>query len=477
MGNITSAFTNATETSEDLPVSLFGSHDYLLKYWKELNVDERQQLVEQFKSIEADNAVNAFHDSIMKQDFAGLEPIPDDRHIVSRKLPLEELKSYWNKGLEAIAHGKVAALALAGGQASRLGVSVPKGVLPLDLDSESDCNTLFALQAYRIARLQNLARKEYPEFDPVIPWYIMVSASTYNDTSDYLKRNVEKFGLLADNIHIFVQGQMPCFDLCGNFMLSNKAEVAMAPNGNGGIYAALAPYLKSMRANGIEYVHVYCVDNILCKVADPYFIGFGIAKNVDCAAKVVEKTDPDESVGLFCQQNGKVILAEYSEIQRDLTYEKTASGLLAFRAANIVNHLFSVDFLEKVCCSDCRLPYHQALKKIPYFDGEKVVKPNLPNGIKLEQFVTDAFGYANNFFLWEVDRENEFSPLKNANAAGKDCLSTCQRDLFAESKRWLKESGAVFDENLSVFVHPLKSYHGEGLEDYHGEIIQTRCVR
>ena len=67
------------------------------------------------------------------------------------------------------------------------------------------------------------------------------------------------------------------------------------------------------------------------------------------------------------------------------------------------------------------LPYHVAKKKIPYFNDEsaKTVTPSGNNGIKLEKFVFDVFQFSENFVVWECKREEEFSPLKNAEGASQ----------------------------------------------------------
>jgi UDP-N-acetylglucosamine/UDP-N-acetylgalactosamine diphosphorylase len=222
-----------------------------------------------------------------------------------------------------------------------------------------------------------------------------------------------------------------------------------------------------MRKRGIEHVHAYCVDNCLVKVADPTFIGFAASKNASIATKVVRKRNAKESVGLILLKNGKPDVVEYSEIDAETAEAKDSKqpDVLKFRAANIVNHYYSFKFLESIEEWVHKLPHHVARKKIPYCDLEKgeTIKPEKPNGVKLEQFVFDVFPLLKleEFASLEVKREDEFSPLKNARGTGEDDPDTSKRDIMVQGARWVKAVGATVEsENaqLEVEVSPLISY-------------------
>jgi UDP-N-acetylglucosamine/UDP-N-acetylgalactosamine diphosphorylase len=270
--------------------------------------------------------------------------------------------------------------------------------------------------------------------------------------------------------------------MAGKVLLDSTSHVAVAPDGNGGLYAAtrapLSPTNKSrtvlsdLSSRKIRYVHGYCVDNCLVRVADPVFMGYCIHKQADCAAKVVPKASPTESVGVVALRGGKPSVVEYSEISKEQAERRDKdTGELAFRAGNIANHFYTTAYLGEVEAFEDQLPFHIARKKIPHVDSEsgEAVKPNKPNGMKLETFVFDVFPFTKRFTVLEISRVEEFSPLKNAPGTGDSDPETSRSDLLAQHKRFLEAAGAKVNDGVEIEISPLVSYAGEGLENVKGK--------
>lgn len=352
---------------------------------------------------------------------------------------------------------------MAGGQGTRLGVSHPKGMYHVGVVSGK---SLLELQAERILKVQRMAEERIGRKGRVV-WYVMASEATVEETRRYLHDN-NYLGLEEEDVFVFVQGKLPCFDTEGRVLMDQKWRVAEAPDGNGGLYRALASSgaLEDMGRRGVTCVHVHSVDNILVLPADPVFVGWCWSAGADCAAKCVRKTSADEAVGVVCRVDGRVRVVEYSEITK-ATSERTRDddpSRLAFDAGNICNHFFTTEFLKRVAKEHERdLPLHVARKKIPCVgeDGEEV-RPSTPNGVKLEKFVFDVFGWARCFLCVEVERATEFSALKNADSSGRDCPSTARADLHRLHKRYVEEAGGIVVGD-DVEVAASLSYAGEGL--------------
>ncbi|KAI8617067.1 UDP-N-acetylglucosamine pyrophosphorylase [Chytriomyces sp. MP71] len=474
----------AAEHSEERLRALFAGagQDHVFSYFDEIPADARTRLLSQLNEIDVErcNRIFAKATQAPPHDKNRIDPLPETGFDSTLTASKDQVEAWRATGLQLIAQGKIAVILLAGGQGTRLGSSAPKGCYDVGLPSHK---SLFQLQAERIIAIQRLALEANPQYtaaQAIVPWYVMTSEPTRAATEAFFRQH-NFFGLEEENVLFFNQGVLPAFSMDGKILLENKSVVSTAPDGNGGIYKALRRegVLADLKARGIPYIHAYCVDNCLVKVADPVFLGYCITKNAPCGAKVVPKQRASEPVGVLCLRDQKFSVVEYSEIPAELSASVRADGVtLTYNAANIANHFYTTAFLEGIEDMEKGMEFHVAKKKIKHVDlgTGLVVVPTTNNGIKLELFIFDVFPFCENLAVLETARKEEFSPLKNApGSKDGDSPDTSRADVLAQSKRFLEAAGAKVVGDVEV--SPLLSYDGEGLETYKGmEVIGPKVL-
>jgi UDP-N-acetylglucosamine/UDP-N-acetylgalactosamine diphosphorylase len=236
------------------------------------------------------------------------------------------------------------------------------------------------------------------------------------------------------------QGSLPAVDDRGRVLLAAPSQIALAPNGHGGTFAALrdAKLLDLFRDHGVRTL-AYCqVDNPMVRTLDPLFVGLHVLRGAEFSSKSVAKRSAAERVGVFARAGGKPAVVEYTELTREQSEATDASGALVFGQGNIAAHCIDLEFARRAAAEG--LPYHHAKKRVPYVDESgREVDPASPNATKFESFLFDALPLARRTLVVESRREREFSPIKNAE--GDDTPETARRDLVAMFRAWHERAG------------------------------------
>ena len=337
------------------------------------------------------------------------------------------------RGRELLGSGGVCALTVAGGQGSRLGFDGPKGAYPV---TPLKGKTLFQYFAESLAR----ARRK---FGGPISWYIMTSSSNDAATRSFFEAH-DFFGLGADTVFFFSQGEMPVVGFDGKILMRSRGSLAMAPNGHGGTLLALrqSGALDRMAAEGVKHISYFQIDNPLVSVVSPLFIGLHDLKGSEMSSRALIKTGPFEKLGNFCLVDGKLTIIEYSDIPKTLAEARGGDGELRFKLGSPAIHVVARGFVERLT-GDGRLnlPWHRAEKKVPFTDDSgDLVEPAEPNAVKLETFIFDAIPMAGNPIVLEARREEEFAPVKNK--VGVDSAESCRAMMIARDAAWLEAAGS-----------------------------------
>lgn len=412
---------------------------HLLAFWDRLTGSQRAELLADLREIDFALCESLLHTYVRQRPVVRLPsnieppkiwPSEPDPNLAPEYAAARE------HGRELIAAGRVAAFTVAGGQGTRLGFDGPKGAFAISPIRGASLFQLFAEQLRGVQR----------RYGRLPRWYIMTSPQNHAQTVAYFESR-DYFGLPRDSVRFFQQGQMPAFLPDGRIALAAMHRVALSPDGHGGSLRALrgSGALDEMRREGVEHISYFQVDNPLVRAVDPLFIGLHARTGSEMSSKAVTKADDLERVGNFCVADGKTSVVEYSDLPESLARARNADGSRRFDAGSIAIHVLSREFVERLTApgSAVRLPWHRADKKVAWVDpadgAGRVISPVEPNAVKLEMFVFDAIPLARDPLVMYTRREEEFSPVKNAE--GVDSPATARRDLIERDARWLVACG------------------------------------
>ena len=431
--------------------------DRLLRFWRELSAVERDVLTRQIEQIDfeqlgrltrgtpqgaessADRSRRAKPAALVVR--APVNPRESPEWIAARKT-----------GEKALRDGRVGIILVAGGEGSRLGFPRPKGEHPIGPISKKPLFQLLAEQAVALSR-----RAGVP-----LPYYVMTSHATHDETVAFYESH-GRFGMARDQVQFFQQGTMPAVDRdSGKVLLASKHELALNPDGHGGMIAALArsQMLDDMRRRGLELLYYHQVDNPLARVCESAFLGFHVEYSSEVSTKVVAKISPLEKMGVVVDVDGRTQIIEYSDLPDEVAALRDERGELVHWAGSTAIHVFNRAFLDRLIDEKIELPFHRAIKKVPFVDdkGERV-EPERENAVKFERFIFDALPLARRALVVEARREDEFCPLKNRS--GDFSAEHVKASLMRLHAGWLRAAGAELRADLPVEISPLYALDAE----------------
>lgn len=391
--------------------------EHLLKYYEELSEAEKAALLEQIELTDFTVIEQGKSGESMKKGV--ISP------LASLELDAinENKEEYTTLGEEALKNGKVAAVLLAGGMGTRLGSDDPKGMYNIGKTKDV---YIFQRIVENLMDVVKLVEKN-------IYLFVMTSDKNHTKTVNFFKEH-GFFGYNENYVKFFMQEMAPATDYEGKVYMESKSQISNSPNGNGGWFSSMKKWgiLDIIHSEGIEYLNVFAVDNVLQRIADPCFVGAVIKHQVEAGAKVVKKAAPDEKVGVMCLEDGRPSVVEYYELTDELMNTLNEKGERVYNFGAILNYLFEVCALERII--DNQLPVHIVEKKIPYMDENgNLVKPEEPNGHKYEMLILDMIHDLRTCLPFEVERNKEFAPIKNKTGV----------DSVESARALLEENGYV----------------------------------
>ena len=388
--------------------------EHLLIAYERLDEEGKKALKKQIETIDLEECRRLYALTKKKKEFSDVKLDPILASDAST-LADEEIEKITQVGEEEIRKGKYAVVMMAGGQGTRLGHTGPKGTFDFGLKSHK---TIFEVFADKFKE----AKKA---FGVSVPWYIMTSRENHQDTVDFFEKH-DYFGYREGVKKFFIQKELPMLDENGKLMLDENNRIKEAANGHGGVYEALVESgtLEEMKQDGIEWIFICGVDNVLAKLIDPVLLGYSKLNQYKITSVSCIKTNPQERVGVLCKKNGRPSVIEYTELPNELKEARKENGELLYSEAHLIMNFFHISVISEI--AENTLEYHVAHKKCDYKNEKgEMIKATEPNAYKFETLLFDAFERLDEIGVLRYHREECFAPIKNAE--GVDSPETARK--------------------------------------------------
>jgi UDP-N-acetylglucosamine/UDP-N-acetylgalactosamine diphosphorylase len=429
------------------------NQDHIVDHFNKLPSNSQSKLIENCSDLDLDLVFRLHKECRETKGVLSLTGEIKPAHVIPIPETPKEKKYQRDAhcaGESLISQGKVAVLIVAGGQGVRLGHDKPKGTFPI---SPIMNKTLFQLFAEQVKALS-------VRYNARIPLLIMTSYENHDDTVAFFD-SFDYFGLEQKNVYFFQQGMLPTITPDGQLLLKDETSLFVNPDGHGGSLRAIytSGLLDLLIKQGISELFYCQVDNPLVKIADPVFLGHHSLAHAECSTKAVRRKKIEEKVGVYVSLNGKDTILEYSDFGGRHMSALGEDGSILYWAGNTAIHILNLAFIKSLNDHGFALPYHCANKELETVNSEGSAE--YVKVWKFETFVFDAIQLAARTCCMEVDRGEEFSPVKNKS--GSDSPSTARQSMINLHKNWLLCAGVNVPSGLKVEVSPLFALDKEEL--------------
>lgn len=286
----------------------------------------------------------------------------------------------WLRGLELVAEGRVAIVAL------------PTGELTENNTADASLKLTLQYQAQQLLSMQELTEMILGK-KPLIPWVVVTTEASEECTKALLRDEVY-FGLTEGQVSFVKLSCLPYIssdakDGLHEILMESQWRIITGPGGEGLVIGDLddSGVLNNLVEMGIDYIHVCATNKSTVSNTDPVIFGLMKEQEASVAVKVTSGLLEGDH-GILCLQEGsfgsknhnlfKAASGRTDEVGHFIVLkpedlEKAALTALedskpVYRVSQLCNYTYSVEYFRHLSQQRYRFVYEAVLKSAPHME-------------------------------------------------------------------------------------------------------------